>query len=224
MKNTVLITGASKGIGFALAQKFLQHNYYVIGTSQSGKIENLTHLGFNAISLNLSNAESIKNAVQAISKNNTSIDILINNVGVGPDLGSFFPEEESFAKTFEINATGTVFFTEQIIDLINKDSGKIINISSKMGSLNNCVRTDSTAYRMSKAALNMYTKIIYNRLQPNYKIAALHPGWVQTTISKGNVNAPLTAEESAKRIFDFVTSNFENGIFWDVEAQIKLEW
>ena len=94
-----------------------------------------------------------------------------------------------------------------------------------MGSIGLCEGTDSVAYRMSKTALNMYSKILTNRLLGKQTIATVHPGWVRTTIAKDNiVNGRLSAEESAFRVFNFVTSNFETGIFWDIEAERKMEW
>ena len=94
-----------------------------------------------------------------------------------------------------------------------------------MGSIELCERTDSVAYRMSKTALNMYTKILTNRLLDKQKIATVHPGWVRTTIAKDNIiNGRLSTDESAIKIFNFVTSDFETGIFWDIEAERKTEW
>jgi hypothetical protein len=56
-------------------------------------------------------------------------------------------------------------------------------------------------------------------------IATIHPGWVRTTIAKDNiVNGRLSTEESAIKIIEFVTSNFETGIFWDIEDDRKLDW
>ena len=56
-------------------------------------------------------------------------------------------------------------------------------------------------------------------------IATVHPGWVRTTIAKDSiVNGRLSTDESAFKIFNFITSNFETGIFWDIEGERKTEW
>ena len=87
-----------------------------------------------------------------------------------------------------------------------------------------CEHTDSVAYRMSKSALNMYTKILSSDLRKS-KVASVHPGWVRTTIAKSNItNGRLSPEESARKIFDFVTGDFETGIFWDAESQSEIGW
>ncbi|WP_312084551.1 SDR family NAD(P)-dependent oxidoreductase [Epilithonimonas hominis] len=224
MSKTILITGASKGIGFALAQQFLNNGYSVIGTSRTGEIENLSHLNFTTLKLDLSEQETIIDFDKILESRNIEIDFLINNAGIGPDLDTLTPDKDSFKQTFDVNVTGTVFFTELLCKRI-KNGGKIINISSKMGSIELCERIDSVAYRMSKTALNMYSKILTNRLLDKQTIATIHPGWVRTTIAKDNiVNGRLSADESAIKIFNFVTSNFDTGIFWDIEAERKTEW
>lgn len=224
MNKTILITGASKGIGFALANKFLENGFKVIGTSRSGKIEGIENENFKVLQVDLSESKSIELLKKEIEKNETTIDILINNAGIGPDLYTTNPEEISFKQTFDVNVNGTTFLTELLIENINNE-GKIINISSKMGSIVLCKSIDSVAYRMSKTALNMYTKILSNRLLEKIKVASIHPGWVRTTIAKNNISeGRLSPEESANGIFNFVISEFRTGIFWDIESQTECNW
>lgn len=224
MTKTVLITGASRGIGFALSKQFLRNGYNVIGTSRTGKITNLSHKNLEVLALDLSNDETINNVDKLLGQKNIEIDILINNAGIGPDLNCLEPDTESFKETFQVNVAGTVFFTELICRRV-KVGGKIINMSSKMGSIELCKLADSVAYRMSKTALNMYTKILTNRLLGKQVVASVHPGWVRTTRSKDNVvNGRLSTDESAGKIFDFATGDFETGVFWNIETETKIEW
>jgi len=223
MIKKVLITGASRGIGFALTKLFLERGYKVIGACRSGEIDNLSHPNLDVIELDLSNSTSIR-YVATVLKKESKIDILINNAGIGPDLDIDLPTEESFKQTFDVNVTGTVLFTESLIEIINQ-GGSIVNISSEMGSIENCKRIDSVAYRMSKSALNMYTKILSNRLKASLRVVSIHPGWVRTTIAESNIdNGRLSPEESAIKLFDYIIGDFETGMFWDVESQSKLNW
>jgi NAD(P)-dependent dehydrogenase (short-subunit alcohol dehydrogenase family) len=223
MKNIVLVTGASKGIGKALTEKLLANDFSVIGTSRNGEFD-LEHKDFYSLKLDLSKPESIEIAHKEIFNKFNKIDILINNAGIGPDLDTDFPERDSFNQTFNVNVNGTVFFTEPVIELITQN-GIILNVSSKMGSLDVCERTDSVAYRMSKSALNMYTKILTNRLSKKVRVASIHPGWVKTTIADDNIiNGRLTPEKSAENIFEFISKDFKNGIFWDAENEKELLW
>lgn len=223
MNKTVLITGASRGIGFALANIFLENGFKVIGTSRSGLINNLKHPNFEVLALDLSELDAIRDFEKNFQDKKIALDIVINNAGIGPDLDFDLPEEVTFKQTFDVNVIGTTFLTEQLCKHL-KVNGKIINISSKMGSIDLCELTDSVAYRMSKTALNMYAKILTNRLLGKQSVASVHPGWVRTTISKSNVNGRLLPEESAQRIYDFVVSEFRTGIFWNVETQAECTW
>lgn len=218
-----VVTGTSKGIGRALSLKLLEENYRVIGTSRSGKLEGPDHPNFKMMSLDLSDLDSIAAFSNRLKTENIKTDQWINNAGVGPDLGSDLPDTETFDRTFNVNVRGTMFLTESVVSLISK-GGIIANISSKMGAIETCVKTDSVAYRMSKTALNMYTKILSNRLSNSIKVVSIHPGWVQTSISPGCIHAPLTPFESASRIVDFLQGDFETGTFWDVEASQFLNW
>ena len=222
MSKTILITGTSQGIGHALTKLLLIKGYSVIGTSTTG-IDNINENNYKSCSLDLSNLDSIAAFENNFQTENIKIDNLINNAGIGPDLDFESPEKISFQKTFDVNVTGTTFFTEQMLQHLNV-GGKIINISSKMGSIDVCEKNDSVAYRMSKAALNMYTKILSNRLEGKQLVASVHPGWVRTNISKSNINGRLSPEESAQKIFEFMTSNFKSGIFWNVETEAECPW
>jgi NAD(P)-dependent dehydrogenase (short-subunit alcohol dehydrogenase family) len=222
MSKTILITGTSQGIGHALTKLLLINGYRVIGTNTTG-IDNINENNYKSFSLNLANFDSIAAFENNFQLDNIKIDILINNAGIGPDLDFELPEETSFKKTFDVNVTGTTFFTEQMLQYLNI-GGKIVNISSKMGSVDVCEKSDSVAYRMSKAALNMYTKILSNRLEGKQLVSSVHPGWVRTNIAKSNVNGRLSPEESAQKIFQFITSDFKTGIFWNVETEAECTW
>lgn len=224
MSKTVLITGASKGIGFALANKFLENGFKVIGTSRSGEIGGIENDNFEILQLDLSELKDIDLFVKDLNLKRTKIDILINNAAIGPDLDTTEPNEITFKQTFDVNVTGTTFLTESLIENIQEE-GKIINISSQMGSIEQCDGIGSVAYRMSKTALNMYTKILSNKLSGKIKVASIHPGWVRTTIAKNNITmGRFSPEESAKEIYDFTISEFRTGMFWNIETQTECDW
>lgn len=220
---TALITGTSMGIGKALTKIFLENNFKVVGTSRHGAERHFTHKNLKVLKLDIANPKSIEEAHQQIQEMKTSFDVVINNVGIGPDLHQMNPDMESFKKTLDVNITGTIFFTEPILSLI-KQGGMLVNVSSKMGSINLCLGKGSMAYCISKSAMNMYSKMLFNAHGDKIKIATLHPGWVKTAIDGNPESGRLTPEESAKSIFSFLNSNFENGIFWDAESNEKLPW
>ena len=224
MNKIAVITGASRGIGLALAKKMLNSGYIVIGSSRDGNIDTINHDNFYPMALNLKEEKSIKEFANAVSERFKEINILINNAGIGPDLGNDRPDKNTFEETFKVNVNGAVFLTERLIPIIKKN-GKIVMLSSKLGSIASTEAFDSVAYKMSKSALNMYTKILSNRLEGKVQVAAIDPGWVKTEIRLSNLeNAPLTPEESAENIYRFIASSFKSGAYWDTVNDKLHNW
>lgn len=218
---TVLITGANDGIGNALAKVLIANNYFVIGTSRDGIIKTINNNIF-VVKLDVTDSNSIKEANKIIRDKFEKIDILINNAGIAPDLDTIIPEINSLKSTFDTNVFGLVMFAESIIDLIN-ENGKIFNISSIMGTMNRVSKFDSPAYRMSKSAVNMYTKILSERLlDKNITVNSIHPGWVKTKLS--TFDAPLTPEFSANGIFKLLERDLPTETFWNAETQEEMAW
>ncbi len=216
-----LITGANSGIGFALAKKLIENGYFVIGTSRNGEIDLVSENLFT-VQLDVTDSNSIEKANTIIREKFKTIDVLINNAGIGPDLGKKIPEINSLKMTLNTNVTGLVVFTESIIDLID-EKGKILNISSIMGTLNRGSDSDSPAYRISKSAVNMYTKILSERLlDKNIAVYSIHPGWVKTKLA--GQSAPLTPEFSANGIYTLLEKDLPTGTFWNAETQEEMVW
>ncbi|NRB50227.1 MAG: hypothetical protein HRU41_21295 [Saprospiraceae bacterium] len=69
-----------------------------------------------------------------------------------------------------------------------------------------------------------YGKILTNRLGNQLQIASIHPGWVRTEITRDNIHARLSPEESAKRIWSFAEKDFQSGIYWDAEKGEEVPW
>lgn len=214
---TVVITGIGKGIGKALAQKFLKEGWFVAGTflNTSPEYSNENLISF---SLDLANSESIRECAEQLTALKKPIDILINNAGalIDEDDKNVIPEK--LRRTLEVNVIGTADFTERIIPLISS-GGHIVNISSTAGSLARVGHAGShypghyPAYKISKAALNMYTRTLALRLKQEGKtVSSVHPGWVRTDM--GGQEAELTPEEAAQDIFDLAISRPESGGFW----------
>lgn len=214
-EKTALVTGANSGIGLALTQKLLAEGYRVIGTSRSGQIADFSHPNLTVVTLDVTNEASIAQAVAAIGQLASSIDVLVNNAGVGADLGTILPERQLLRDTFATNVDGTILFTEPMLPLV-RDGGQIVFLSSKMG-LPAFAASDSPAYRVSKAAINMYAAILAERVaERNIAVTPMHPGWVQTRM--GGSSAPFTVEQSAAGLFRGIEARPESGKFWNVES------
>lgn len=209
----ILITGISRGIGKALAEKFLESGYFVIGTSTDGNCD-IKNNNLKIFKLDLFDSNSIFACVNAIKSLEVKIDILINNAGVVVDENFNTVKIENLRKTLEVNLIGTIDFTEQIIPILN-NKAHILNTSSSGGSLTRTKESDDDefpAYRISKAALNMYTRTLAIHLKDKITVSSFHPGWVKTDM--GGEDADITPEEAAKTVFKLAISNPETGQFW----------
>lgn len=210
----VVISGISRGIGKALANKFLKEGYQVIGTSTSGKVD-IKNSNLEIIKLDLSNPECIVGATRKITTKAPKIDILINNAGIGLDEVNEEIDISILRKTLEVNLIGLIDFTERLLHNISK-GGQVINTSSVMASLIADIGNDvldSPSYRISKTAVNMYTKTLASRLKKKgITVSSVHPGWVKTDM--GGKDAPRKPEEAANQIFKLATTPHETGLFW----------
>ncbi len=208
---TVLITGASRGIGKALGEKFLKEGFFVMGTSTDGIFE-WTHENLQTFSLSLEHTSSIDKSVEEIKQFGKKIDILINNAGSwsnDDDDNTFHPEQ--MRRTLEINLIGPADFTEKLLHTINH-GGHIINVSSRAGSMGYVRQIQFPDYRISKAALNMFTRLLSIREANKFIVSSVHPGWVKTDM--GGEEADIYPEEAAEDIYKLAISNPESGQFW----------
>lgn len=220
---TVLITGVGKGIGRALAEKFLVEGYSVIGTVHSGPAP-FSHDNFKVHDLDLALDASREKCVSEIIESGVKIDILINNAGILADEEETTVVAEKLRQTLEVNLIGTIDFTERVLEAIN-ERGHIINISSSAGSLDGTGHSSHfeghyPAYKISKAGINMYTRTLALRLKGKITVSSIHPGWVKTGM--GGEEADIAPEEAASDIFDFALSSPKSGEFWF--KGVRMPW
>ncbi|TDQ30186.1 SDR family NAD(P)-dependent oxidoreductase [Tenacibaculum caenipelagi] len=217
---TGIITGCSRGIGFAIANLLTDNpNYKIIGTSTSGNCP-ITKYNFESYQLNLSESESINNFSKKIK--NIKIDFLINNAGILLERWEDSSINiQQLKQTFNVNLFGTIELTEKLIPNFKKD-GQIINITSDWGSFSEKNFDEfQPHYKMSKTALNMYTKLLAKRLEKQQIIvSALDPGWTQTNM--GGDEASRKPNEVAEDVRNLITNNSKSGYFWH-QGNIR-EW
>ncbi len=209
---TGIITGCSRGIGFATVNLLTENeNIKIIGTSTTGNCA-ITKSNFECFPLNLSKSKSINDFANVIG--NTKIDFLVNNAGI---LLENWNESrinlEYLRQTFNVNLFGTIELTEKLISNFNKN-GQIINITSDWGSFSEKNFDEfQPHYKMSKAALNMYTKLLAKRLEnQNIIVSSFDPGWTQTDM--GGTGATRKPQEVANDIKNLLSNIPESGNFW----------
>ncbi len=210
---TVLITGASRGIGKALAQKFLSEGYFVIGTSTKGT-STISNENIITFQLDLANPESIKDCAEKILKLKKPIDILINNAAViltEKDNDRNEINGDTLRKVINIDLVGTIDFTMQIVPIINP-GGHIVNTSSRQGSFDYVFEIKNPSYQISKAGLNMFTRLLSFQLKDKITVSSVHPGAVLSGLAASDAN--MRPEEAALYIYQTAISNPKTGQFW----------
>jgi NAD(P)-dependent dehydrogenase (short-subunit alcohol dehydrogenase family) len=207
-----IITGCSRGIGLATVELLIKNpNIEVFGSSTSGQ-NSLYKPNFKCLKLDLSNSNSISEFIENLG--DVKLDFLINNAGI---LLEKWDESNinmrQLKNTFDINLFGTIELTEKLLPLLNIEA-HIINITSDWGSFSEQnFDAFQPHYKMSKAALNMYTKLLAKRLDnKEITVSSLDPGWTQTDM--GGQEASRKPEEVAKDILNLLSNNVKSGQFW----------
>jgi NAD(P)-dependent dehydrogenase (short-subunit alcohol dehydrogenase family) len=204
-----LITGANTGIGLGLVKSLLQAGHEVIACVRKPEYfgflnEELRPLMGGKGLLHLRAFELSGDFTKALEEIAATLgvpDVLINNAGIFIEDGSSFEERRAaIEKTMAIN----VFSIMRICDFFGPlmkglPSGRILNISSLMGSLSDNHSGGYLSYRMSKAALNMFTVNLAREMDnTRVRVFALHPGWIKTRM--GGQNAPDDVSVAVNRI------------------------
>lgn len=208
----VVITGSSRGIGLAVTKMLIKKGAFeIIGTSTSGN-HSIDTGKFKCLKLNLEQERSINNFVTTIG--DFEFDYLINNAGILlEEWNKSNIDFQQLERTFKVNLFGTIRFTELLIPKIN-EGGHIINITSDWGSFSEQNFDEfQPHYKMSKAALNMYTKLLSERLRKEkITVSSFDPGWVQTDM--GSMEASRTPNDVANDMLDLIEKDIETGKFW----------
>ena len=199
-----VVTGANRGIGLELVRQLLTRGDRVIaGCRKPGHARKLTELAgahpghLHVLPLDLDKEKSIAGFAREAAMSGESIDVLVNAAGVlvnGERFGEL--DSKSFDETFHTNVVGPLLLTQALTPLLAPAANaRVINLSSELGSLADTVHFHSPSYAVSKAALNMVTRLLAAELHGHgIAVVSLHPGWVRTDM--GGAAAPLSAAQS----------------------------
>ena len=215
-----LITGANKGIGFETAKQLAQKGFYVYigsrnpenGLQAVEKLKALNLTNVEAIQIDVTDDNSVKNARIEIGNKTDVLDVLINNAGIngGSPNAALEASTNQFLAAFDTNLFGVVRVTQAFIDLLKKSpEPRIVMISTSVGSLS--LQSDPNwlaynfakyaVYGSSKAALNMFTiHLAYELRDTAFKVNAVCPGYTKTDFTNHNGGE---VEKAAKRIVKY---------------------
>jgi NAD(P)-dependent dehydrogenase (short-subunit alcohol dehydrogenase family) len=229
----VLVTGANRGLGLEFTRQLLTRGDRVYATCRHpGKALALTGLAaahpghLHVLPLDLDKERSIAELARETAALTDALDVLINNAGMlvsGERFGSL--AAKALTETFASNVAGPVLLTQALFPLLEKGtSAKVMNLSSRLGSIGSSGGFGTPSYAISKAALNMATRQLAAALAPQHvTVFCVSPGWVSTDM--GGAGAPLTPAQSVTkllRVLDGVTSA-DAGRFIDNDGS-EIPW
>ncbi len=231
-KKIALVTGANKGIGLETVRQLAQKGMTVLlGARDPRKgaeaVAELRKEGLEAqvLEIDVSKSASIRQAAAQVEKDFGHLDVLINNAGVMLDDDKKKVSEqtmEDWRDTFQTNVFGVIETTQAFLPLLRKsDAGRIVNLSSILGSIHFHATPGSpvydnkvAAYNVSKSAVNAYTvQLAYELKDTKVKVNAAHPGWVKTEM--GGDGAQMEIPDGAKTSVQLATIGADgpNGTF-----------
>lgn len=224
MSGTVLITGANRGIGLALAHLYHTRNWQVIGVcrSRGDDVAELKVFATRVIDgIDVVAAADVECLRQELG--NTRLDVLINNAGLLREDALGELSIDDLRAQMEVNAFAPLLLTEALLPNLSKGS-KVINITSRMGSIADNGSGGFYGYRASKAAMNALGRSLAMDLKPRgIALAQLHPGMVQTRMI--DFTGQLTPEQAAEGLvarIDELTLD-TTGRFWHSNGD-ELPW
>ena len=185
----VLITGANRGLGLEFVRQYKEAGWDIVATARDSSPE-LDALGVRVEKLEMSDLD----AVADFGKRLDRLDLLIANAGTyGPREVRSADAARGWAETFFVNTIAPFLLAESVLPAVKAAAGKLIAISTKMGSIEDNTSGGFIAYRSSKSALNSAWRSLAID-NPGVTCAVLHPGWVQTRM--GGSSAPLEPQKS----------------------------
>lgn len=232
----ILITGANRGIGLELVQRYLNaDDTFIFATcrqpDQATELQAL-HKKYperlRILAMDVTDQQSINVAVSDIQKQVDRLDMLVNNAGIYPSgvdgreaASSQFGALEAGAMLaiFRVNTVAPVMVTQACADLLRRgENARVVNMSSDTGSISRMAHSGNYSYPASKAALNMLTRCLAAELRADGVIViSVHPGWIQTDMGGSDApRKPADTLPSMMRCIDELTLA-DSGIFlnWD---------
>jgi NAD(P)-dependent dehydrogenase (short-subunit alcohol dehydrogenase family) len=229
MKRTVLVTGANRGIGLAVARQLAELGNLVLLGSRDAKAGEeaaapLRRLGLDVapIRLDLADAATIDAAVEEIERSGHSVDVLVNNAGVLHEKPLLELTDEEIADSVAVHVTGPIRLVRAVVpNMVARGYGRIVNVSSGWGSFAEGMGGPG-AYGVTKAALNALTVRLGSELPSAIKVNAMCPGWVRTRMGgQGATRSPDEVADTAVWLATLPADGPTGGFFRDRK---RIEW
>ena len=183
---TALVTGATRGIGKAIAEKLKADNYKVLGTATSDSgVDTLNSNGIEGHLLDLNSKDSIENFWSKLESDNKTISVLVNNAGITRDNIILRMSDDEWSDIMNVHLYGTFQLSKRALKMMLKNKwGRIINISSASASIGNRGQSN---YAAAKAGVEAFTKSLAKEVgKRDITINAVAPGFISTDMTENN--------------------------------------
>lgn len=232
--NTVLITGADRGLGSALTEGFLREGFTVFAGQFMPEWHELANLQkqypdtLRLIPLDVSDLASIRRAYELVSRETDCLDILVNNAGISGGAGDIYALEnvEQGLGFFRTNTLGQLKMVNEFLPLMERGLKRLCFVSSEAGAISVCHRRDGFLYPMTKAALNSTVKLLFAELYPRgYTFRLYNPGWMKSYIHGSKwLEARIEPEESAAVAVPYFIRPLEHEDVLKLTDNDRLVW
>ena len=194
MKKVVVITGASKGIGRATAEKFNTEGYIVYDLSRSGKSDNVSF----HVDCDISDYNQVEKAIKEVMKRENRIDIAISNAGFGISGSVESSSYEMIKMQIDVNFTGAVYFSKAVLEHIRNSQGRILFMSSVASVV---PIPFQTLYSATKSAIMNMSMALDNELKGSgARSIALMPGDLATNFTSSRIKSLYEPEFYKERV------------------------
>jgi NAD(P)-dependent dehydrogenase (short-subunit alcohol dehydrogenase family) len=229
--DSVLITGAGRGIGLEFARQYAADGWQVFATcrnkDEASDLEALIRTPGVKVSLHQMDTTD-QASIQAVADElaGEEIDILINNAGISGrrDVGIGSMDYDSWAEVMQTNVFAPMKVTEAFMENVSESYlHLVVMISSRMGSIGDTSSGGSMIYRSSKTALNMAMRCLALETRDRLTTISVHPGWVRTDMGGAGATLPTHESVTAMRELFYQMRDADSGKFFNYDGT-ELPW
>jgi NAD(P)-dependent dehydrogenase (short-subunit alcohol dehydrogenase family) len=236
-RRTIVITGASDGIGAATARRLHQigENVVVVGRSESKTAAVAAELDADHFAVDFADLSQVRVLAEKLLSQYPRVDVLLNNAG---GMGTkIHPTPDGYEHTYQVNYLAPFLLTTQLLDVLLDSRATVVNTTSSSHRMiiratvddleNTATRRPSTAYALSKLAIVLFTKELHRRYHSGgLSVATVHPGWVNSNFGRASGSRFLAFMQRYTPAARFTPTSDEGAdqLVWLASSTPGVDW